>query len=407
MEFRSQNSEGKTECHLQFSFRNSHFCPFSALLINDSTDGLNAFTIGQFFSGSSYALLYYLYFGMNSAYLRLTFLDVLPDYRNCVINQELFQTIKKFFLQSIIKQLLSEGEKFAMTFFNVLSYSEQGMYDVVNNLGSLCARIVFKPIEEGGFLYFSQTLTRNAPIAEQETKKVAEAYHVLRLMIHFTFLISVIVLTFGLSYSRLFLLLYGGRSLSSYLGVNLLRSYCFYLLFLAVNGSAECFTAATMSDLQLETYTFFMIVFSIIFLACSSLLSQYVGAIGFILANCVNMLCRIMYSFMHILNYFEFFSEGKKQKPLSKSDLFHSLLQSMQPAKPTTSVLMASAICCVISEQVFCCRYGWHFNSVHVGLGAVWFVFALVSVFLFDDNIGYILDRFSMLNKIQSKLKST
>ena len=379
---------------------------FSALLINDSTDGLNAFTIGQFSFGCSYALLYFLYFGMNSAYLRLTFLDVLPDYRNCVINQELFQTIKKFFLQSIIKQLLSEGEKFAMTFFNVLTYSEQGMYDVVNNLGSLCARIVFKPIEDGGYLYFSQTLIRNVPITDQDKTRVSEAYRVVRLMIHFTFLISIIVLTFGFSYSKLFLLLYGGKSLSSYLGVNLLRSYCFYLLFLAVNGSAECFTAATMTDIQLETYTFFMVIFSVIFLACSSLLSQYIGAIGFILANCVNMLCRIVYSFIHIRNYFEFFPEDE-QKPLSKSDVLQSLLQSVQPARETTLVLGVSGICCAISEQVFCCGSGWYFNTVHVGLGAVWFAFALLSVFVFDDNITYILERFPIINRIKSKLKSS
>ena len=42
-----------------------------------------------------------------------------------------------------------------------------GIYDVVNNLGSMAARFLFQPIEESGYLFFSQLLVRGKPLKEQ------------------------------------------------------------------------------------------------------------------------------------------------------------------------------------------------------------------------------------------------
>ena len=43
-----------------------------------------------------------------------------------------------------------------------------GVYDVVNNLGSMAARFIFLPIEESGFLFFSQLLFRGKSIKDQK-----------------------------------------------------------------------------------------------------------------------------------------------------------------------------------------------------------------------------------------------
>jgi oligosaccharide translocation protein RFT1 len=72
-----------------------------------------------------------------------------------------------FFKQTVLKQLLTEGERYAMTIFNILSFGDQGMYDIVSNLGSLVARFVFFPIEDSGYLFFTQSFTRGVPIKEQ------------------------------------------------------------------------------------------------------------------------------------------------------------------------------------------------------------------------------------------------
>ena len=67
-----------------------------------------------------------------------------------------------FLSQTIIKQLLTEGEKFVMTLFDPLSFADQGMYDMVNNLASLASRFVLAPIEESAFLIFSKIIDRRA-----------------------------------------------------------------------------------------------------------------------------------------------------------------------------------------------------------------------------------------------------
>ena len=55
-----------------------------------------------------------------------------------------------------------------MSMSPVLNFSEQATYDVVNNLGSLAARFIFRPIEESSYFYFTQTIARDVPLQEQD-----------------------------------------------------------------------------------------------------------------------------------------------------------------------------------------------------------------------------------------------
>lgn len=68
----------------------------------------------------------------------------------------------------MLKQILTEGEKYVMSLTNVLTFHEQAIYDIVNNLGSLAARFVFRPIEDNSYFYFTQTISRNVPFNQQE-----------------------------------------------------------------------------------------------------------------------------------------------------------------------------------------------------------------------------------------------
>ncbi len=75
-----------------------------------------------------------------------------------LVDAGLAQLTWGFFKQGVLKQLLTEGERYVMTVFSVLTFTEQGVYDVVNNLGSLAARFLFLPIEESSYFYFAQVL---------------------------------------------------------------------------------------------------------------------------------------------------------------------------------------------------------------------------------------------------------
>lgn len=49
----------------------------------------------------------------------------------------------------------------------ILTFHQQATYDIVNNLGSLFARFVFRPIEENSYFYFTQTISREEPLKKQ------------------------------------------------------------------------------------------------------------------------------------------------------------------------------------------------------------------------------------------------
>lgn len=47
------------------------------------------------------------------------------------------------------------------------THSHIGVYDVINNLGSLVPRLIFLPIEENFNIYFANNLYRGKPAKEQ------------------------------------------------------------------------------------------------------------------------------------------------------------------------------------------------------------------------------------------------
>ena len=78
----------------------------------------------------------------------------------------------------------------------------------------------------------------------------------------------------------------------NFAGPSLLQMYCLYVLIIAVNGMTECFMFAAMSKEDVDAYNYKMMVFSVIFLAASWYLT-FLGSVGFVIANCLNMLLRI------------------------------------------------------------------------------------------------------------------
>jgi oligosaccharide translocation protein RFT1 len=63
----------------------------------------------------------------------------------------------------------------------------------------------------------------------------------------------------------------------------------------AINGVTEAYVFAAMSPQQLDKYNGLMVILSCMFLFLSWILSRSVGSVGFILANCVNMILRIIH----------------------------------------------------------------------------------------------------------------
>ncbi|XP_041048105.1 protein RFT1 homolog isoform X2 [Carcharodon carcharias] len=277
--------------------------------------GLYIFSLAQLLYSSCILAYYVLYFvkfigsleAQRKSFPLSTVSDLMPKYlhHQPVFDPRLATLTRTFCKQSFLKQVLTEGERYVMTFLNILSFGDQGVYDIVNNLGSLVARFVFLPIEESFYIFFVKVLERGKDIGHQKQEDVSLAATVLEMLVKLVLLIGLTITVFGYSYSQLALDIYGGSVLSSGPGPTLLRCYCVYVLLLAVNGVTECFTFAAMSKEEVDRYNSTMLALSLTFLGLSYCLTWWQGGVGFILANCLNMGLRIAHSLQYISHYFK------------------------------------------------------------------------------------------------------
>ncbi|KAK6045739.1 Rft protein [Cooperia oncophora] len=228
------------------------------------------------------------------------------------VERESLSAIGTLFAHSIMKQLMTDGSAYVMTFTELLSLKSQAVYDAVEKVGSLVARIVLAPLEEMCFAYFSNTVNQNSKIFNKSTDTHDTLVQNFSIVLHVACVVGVVVSVFGIPYSPLAVYLYGGHLLYDNGGAVLLSLYCIYLSILAVNGITECFAMATMSNTQVFSHGGFLLLSAIAHLIVTFILCTYMKAAGFIVANAINMLLRIGYSWRHIRNFL-----GNRTPPIS------------------------------------------------------------------------------------------
>lgn len=350
--------------------------------------GLYIFSSAQLFYTAVLVLCYVIYFkkllGSPESIKQQTLpvsrmTDMLPSIprSGVFVNWTEAKLTWSFFKQSFLKQILTEGERYVMTFLNVLNFGDQGIYDIVNNLGSLVARLIFQPVEESFYIFFAKVLEREKDATLQKQEDVAVAAVVLESLLKLALLSGLTITIFGFAYAQLALDIYGGAMLSSGSGPVLLRTYCLYVLLLAINGVTECFTFAAMSKEQVDRYNFTMLALSFSFLVLSYLLTRWCGSVGFILANCFNMGIRITQSLYFIHRYFR----NSPYRPLASLHLPPVLLGAFALSGGITGV----------SEVFLCCEQGWLARLAHVAVGAFCLGATLGTVFLTETKLIHFL----------------
>ncbi|PAV73725.1 hypothetical protein WR25_04648 isoform A [Diploscapter pachys] len=275
---------------------------------------------------------------------------------------------------SIFKQLLTDGSSYVMTFTQLLSLKQQAVYDSVERLGSLVARIALAPIEELASAYFSSVLQSSSKVFKNNTKSFDDAVSVLSNILYVMNLSGLIVCAFGLSYAKIAVTLYGGSLLADNGGGRLLSVYAIYLWTIALNGITECFAMASMTNKGIVSHGVFMAISASIHLTLSFILCSYFGPVGFIFANIINMLGRIIYSWRHISAYL-----GAKTP-----SVFEDLLPS-----PSTVIFTAFALfACLLSELLFASTPGWSYTLSHLAIGGVLFLLLAAHIFTNDPVIS-------------------
>ena len=214
----------------------------------------------------------------------------------------LLQISFSFIGQMVLKHLLTVGDQIMMIWFGV-SHLQKGSYRLVNDLGSLVARIVFQPIEETLRTYFGQSLGSGQP--KKEVRK--ESQKLLQIACRLNVVLAIYFVFFATNYTDLLLyLLYSKRDAgtSTILGI-----YCLYVPVMGINGVTEAFVQAVGDANMLKLQGFYMFACWIAFTFISaSLVTFGFGLSGLIIANIVNLGMRILFSIWCIRNYFGEFS---------------------------------------------------------------------------------------------------
>ncbi|CAH0478030.1 unnamed protein product [Peronospora belbahrii] len=233
-----------------------------------------------------------------------------PDGNIDWYHAELMALMVPLTVQSGVKYLLAEGDKWVLTGF--ASLQAMGVYGLVSNLGSLVPRIVFLPIEEATKTVFSKLALAQKQKSDQKNDKEinnksrADGQTLLLVLLKLMNLVGLLFVCFGTSYAyTLAMLLYGAEKARQGVGAAL-AVYCAYIPFLGVNGICEAVVHAIGNDYELMQLNKLLGVFFAIY-ALSALVFMQVldwGTFGLILANCVNMGCRILYCLAFLASYF-------------------------------------------------------------------------------------------------------
>ncbi|KAK1976993.1 Rft protein-domain-containing protein [Colletotrichum cereale] len=210
--------------------------------------------------------------------------------------------------QSLVKHVLTQGDTFLVS---VLSTPKaQGVYALAGNYGGLLARLVLQPVEESSRSYFSRILlplpsSRDAR-AEPSSETLATASQHLHTLLRFYLLLSSVVVSIGPVAAPPLLSLVAGTRWAAEGAGDVLAVYCYYIPLLAINGLAEAFVASVASEAQVHRQSAWMAVFSVAFGSAAFLFMRVMdlGASGLVLANCINMLCRIVWSLAFVKSYF-------------------------------------------------------------------------------------------------------
>jgi oligosaccharide translocation protein RFT1 len=235
----------------------------------------------------------------------------------------LFAAIMMFWMQAVQKWFLENGEKLMLVFLGTAQ--DAGGYILISNLGSIVARILLQPVEEMSLAAFSKLEKEKAEHAGVNDP----VYKLIRVLILVMSIVGLMFTAFGPAFSHLLLSILYGPKWSETDAPFLLAVYCVYICTMALNGILEAFVQGVAEAEQLKRYNYWMVAFSVAFLASVFALIPY-GIVGLIVANIVKMLCRI---FVCLVFYLKPYMVNRRT---GKAEVFR-----MRGFFPKNSVLLA------------------------------------------------------------------
>lgn len=208
------------------------------------------------------------------------------------------------YLQSAVKYVLTQGDSLIIT--TIATLQDQGAYALASNYGGLIARMLFQPIEESSRNLFAKLCANDEKTRIPKEEDVKKARDILMDILKFYNLIGVVAFAIGPVLAPQLLRLVAGSRWSDTGAGDVLATYCYYIPLLAINGVTEAFVAAVASPVEVQKQSAYMGVYFVAFASAAfvSLQILELGAHGLVLANCLNMLCRIIWNTFFIRRFF-------------------------------------------------------------------------------------------------------
>ncbi|KAK9382900.1 Rft protein-domain-containing protein [Kockiozyma suomiensis] len=193
-------------------------------------------------------------------------------------------------IQTAFKHYLTEGDKFLSSFY--ITISEQGVYALTSNYGSLFARLVFLPIEETVRTLFSKLLT--PPVSASNFRMSSDTLSsIIRVYCHITLLTSI----FGPKGAPFLLsFIIGSKwSTASASAASVISAFAYYIPLLAFNGVLEAFVQSISTPAIVREQSFLMLGLTVAFAVAGYVFIRVLGfgATGLVYANMMNLAIRI------------------------------------------------------------------------------------------------------------------
>ncbi|KAG0240190.1 Oligosaccharide translocation protein rft1 [Mortierella sp. GBA43] len=317
-------------------------------------------------------------------------------------DKELLKLSKTLTAQSLLKHILTEGDKMLVTVFT--EPVDQGYYAFVINYGSLVARILFQPMEEIGRTLFSRLLSdiessssastsssaNVEPLSETQVQNLILSRNLLLTIMKFHLLLGLVFISFGTHYTATLIDLVVGSYWSRTVAPAILSLYCWYVPIMGINGITEAVVQAVASEKELTVLSYWMIGFSVVFCGTGAFLmgALTLGAKGIVLANCVNLAIRIIWSMWFLSGYYgRYIPATRNPQTGSNSFIGRFSYVPWRNVMPHPKVLVAFGAAFMItaaSEQWI----GWERmmdKAIHLAIGVGTFAAVMVVVYVTEN----------------------
>ncbi|KAG0070662.1 Oligosaccharide translocation protein rft1 [Linnemannia elongata] len=327
-------------------------------------------------------------------------------------DKELLKLSKTLTSQSLLKHILTEGDKMMMAKF--ADVTAQGVYAFVVNYGSLIARILFQPMEETSRTLFSRLLSDIAPgstpsgnkdtnsektsntttptsrtLTETQLDNLVLSRNLLLTIMKFHILLGLVFIAFGTHYTATLIDLVVGRYWSTGTKApQVLSLYCYYVPIMGLNGITEAVVQAVASEKELGVLSYWMIGFSAVFCSTGAFLMGTLNlkAEGIVLANCVNLIMRIVWSMWFLSGYYgRYIPIAGKSSTTAKEGVLARFAyvpwQNIIP-RPTGLVAFGAAFVLTATTEQYIGWEGLYNKAVHLGIGVAAFVVVMGVIFV-------------------------